>query len=455
MRTVLPTLSLSLVSLHAQTPARAEVDLTNPRQVIQGFGGALAFYTNWVTAHPNKQDIYKALFDPVDGLGISWLRLQNVYRYQAAPALDPDGIEFVKAANQLRSTPISIFMSSWTPPASLKSNGAEGCPNTKNCTLAKVDGAYNYAGFATYWADSINAYRNAGVDPGYISIQNEPDWIADYGSCQFNPSESATNGVQYAGYDKALDAVYRAFQVLPNPPKIAGPEVLGIGFNDVQRYMAALDPRQVDALAHHLYHGGSETNPDTFNPVFDTLDKSYSALPRFQTEFDRGSAFNTAWLIQNALTVEEATVYLYWSLVWPNTNDLIYIDFPWDKTKWTEPMGWKKNDSYYAVKHFSSYIQPGFQRYAMKADHPALRLSAFTSPDSTRLVAVFINTSKTETVAPTMIADGYTPYLAQIFRSNFAETGERFAAIGGLDDGGSFTLPPRSVATVVIDRIQP
>ena len=54
-----------------------------------------------------------------------------------------------------------------------------------------------------------------------------------------------------------------------------------------------------------------------------------------------------------------------------------------------------------------------------------------------------------------MIADGYTPYLAQIFRSNFAETGERFAAIGGLDDGGSFTLPPRSVATVVIDRIQP
>ena len=445
---------LGLVArLGAQTPAVAQVDTTNPRQVVQGFGGALAFYGNWLTAHPNKQDIYKALFDPVDGLGISWLRLQNNFRYQTDPAFDTDAAEFVKQANAARSgKPISILMSSWTPPASLKSNGAEGCPNTKNCTLAKVDGAYSYTGFANYWTDSIQAYRKLGVDPAYVSIQNEPDWIADYGSCQFNPTESVTNGVAYAGYDKALDAVYRGLQGLDKPPKLAGPETLGIGYNAVQRYMSALNPDQVDVLAHHLYHGGSETSPDTFDAVFDTLNKTYVGKPRFQTEFSRGSAFDTAWIIQNALTVEEATVYLYWGLAWPSATELVYLDFPWDKSKWTQDSGWKKNDSYYAMKHFSLYVQPGFQRYAMRVDHPALRVSAFLSPDLNRLVAVFVNTSTTETVAPALVADDYTTSTAQIFRSNFAGQDERFALVGGLDETGALSLPPQSVATVVIDR---
>src|SRR5689334_15871392 len=57
------------------TPATATIDVLDQKQVIQGFGGALAFYTGWLTAHPYKNEIYKALFDPADGLGIDILRL--------------------------------------------------------------------------------------------------------------------------------------------------------------------------------------------------------------------------------------------------------------------------------------------------------------------------------------------------------------------------------------------
>lgn len=432
-------------------PATATVDFSDARQTIDGFGGAIAFYNGWVTAHPNKQEIYKAIFDPTDGLGISILRLQNLFRYQPSAKFDSDGAEFAAQANSVRGTPMTILMSSWSPPAAIKSNQAEGCPGTKNCTLSSKDGSIDYAGFANYWADSINAYRAAGVNPDFVSIQNEPDWIADYGSCKFNPTESTENGILYAGYDRALDAVYRQFQTLDAPPKLVGPEVLGIGYNVVQRYMQPLDDSHLAAVAHHLYHGGDEKHPDTFNASLAALQKAYSGKKRFETEYGRGSAFETAWIIQNSLTVEEASAYLYWSLVWPDDQQLIYIDFPWDRTRWKTERGWSYNDQYFAMKHFSYFIHPGFRRFAMTADHPALRVSAFVGPDQNRFVAVLINTSATETVTASLAAGDFTALPYSVYRTTFS-SGERFVKIDAPTDGSAVTLGPQSVATVVIDR---
>lgn len=438
----------------AQTPATVTADFTNPRQTIQGFGGAIAFYNNWVTAHPYKGEIYQALFDPANGLGISILRLQNLYRYQQAPNFDTDGPEFVQVAANLRGTPIPVLMSSWTPPAALKSNGAEGCPNTKNCTLAaNSDGSFRYSDFAAYWADSIAAYRTLGVDPTWVSIQNEPDWIADYGSCKFTPSEAMSSGVTYAGYDRALDAVYHRLQSIDRPPVLVGPEVLGIGYNEVQNYMTRLNASEIGALAHHLYHGGDPAKPDTFNPVFDTLRTSYAGLPRFETEYGEGKAFQTAWIIQNALVDEEVSAYLYWSLVWPDRQQLIQIDFPWDRSKWTSDHGWSYNDQYFAVKHFSFYIQPGFRRLAMSADHPALRVSAFISPDGNRFVAVVINTSTTDAVYASLSVGDFNNFPSTIYRSDFSPgSTERFTNLGSLDGNNAVVLGPGTLATVVIDR---
>jgi glucuronoarabinoxylan endo-1,4-beta-xylanase len=436
----------------AQTSATAIVDFSDPRQTIRGFGGALAFYTGWVSAHPNKHEIYSALFDPVAGLGVNILRLQNVYRYQTAINFDPDASEFTAAARSLRGSPVTVLISSWSPPALLKSNGAEGCPGTKNCTLATKNGAFDYDGFASYWADSILNYRNIGVNPDYISIQNEPDWIADYTSCKFNPSESVSDGVLYAGYDRALDAVYQRLKGIDSPPKLLGPEVLGIGYGEVEKYMKPLAAEQLGGLAHHLYHGGSNAAPDTFNPIFSALRTEYPDQLRWQTEYDLGSAFQTAWIIQNSLTVEEVNAYLFWSLAWPGQQDLIYIDFPWDRSRWTTERGWKLNDSYFALKHFSYFIAPGFQRYPIRVDHPALRSSAFLSLDGNRLVAVILNTSTSETIMPALVADGFAASASSVYRSDFTGSAERFINVGALDDAGSFTLGPMSIATVVIGR---
>ena len=78
------------------TEAKVAVDPGVKHQEIGGFGGALAFYENWVTGSQEKEKIYDLLF--VD-LGLDILRLRNVYDY---PVDDPDpmrhGVEFYHAA---------------------------------------------------------------------------------------------------------------------------------------------------------------------------------------------------------------------------------------------------------------------------------------------------------------------------------------------------------------------
>ncbi|HEY3743599.1 MAG TPA: hypothetical protein VGL53_27325 [Bryobacteraceae bacterium] len=467
------------------TPAWISIDFGDPRQRIEGFGAAVAYYANWLTAHPYKQEIYNALFDPANGLGMSVLRVQNIFRYPATPNFDPDVPQIVNAAAAIQGSPIAIEMSSWTPPASLKSNQSENCANTLNCTLAaSASGGFNYSGFASYWTDSLAAYASVGVNPKWISLQNEPDWIASYASCRFDPTEDVVGGVHYAGYNKALDAVSQALGQIASPPVIIGPEVLGIGYNDVPNYMLQLNAAEIGAVAHHLYHGGSETAPDSFNPIFESMRTGYASSPRFMTEFgdgvsstaNAGTGFETAWLIHNSLAVEEVSLYAYWGAIWPDQYNLVYVDNPFiSQSQWTAPHGWKANDYYYALEHFSRFIRPGFVRFTAWTNQAGLRVSAYQNTGATgplsgggispvlasagpcrgcearrTVVIVALNTSTGTSIDTAIEFKGIAGSKSSVYRTNFGGTSERFASIGPLDAGNSVTIPPQGAVTVVL-----
>jgi hypothetical protein len=183
------TSSSAAVSLPVQTSiaitAHATVSFTSANQTIAGFGGAEAFDLPYLDQHPNRAQMYTALFDPTQGLGLTLLRVQNSY-YNFATAganFDTDTPLIVSGANTAHGSPLTILMSAWTPPASIKSNNS-----TIGGTLKTISGAYDYADFATFWYNSIVAYEALGVTPSYISIQNEPDFTATYVSCRFNPT---------------------------------------------------------------------------------------------------------------------------------------------------------------------------------------------------------------------------------------------------------------------------
>lgn len=454
------------------TRITVSVDASQTRQTITGFGAATAYYQNWIAGHPNKKALYDTFFK---GLNLSILRLQNVYRpNKGTTDFAANDADIVKGATASLGHPIRILMSSWSPPANLKSTGEE----KHGGTLAKEpNGAYEYDKFGGYWANSLVAYQKIGIVPTWVSIQNEPDWKADWETCLFRPHEETDDkGTAFAGYDKALGAVYQRFQSVPRAPALVGPETLGIGGSKVQDYLGAKDSpevKQLGGIAYHLYYGGDHQNPDTFIPALRGVRDAYPNKPILMTEFGRSDGFQTAWCIHNTLTEGNASAYVYWAGMWPGSDTLITLDNPeGPRTAWKFPNGFAPTDRYYGLKHFSAFVGPGYKRVQTTISDPALKVSAFLSPDKKRLVTVVLNTSPTATAALSLSTHGFAPTAAAgraltsaVYRSVLPPPdvtptggekvgvngpGERFRALGKLPQGG-VTMPPHSIVTIMME----
>ncbi len=283
----------------AATPVRAAtatIDVTKAYQTVEGLGGATAFYAGWITAHPYKLEIYTNAFA---GLNLSMLRLGDWYRYQTPLAgFDSAATEIVANANRVLGHPVPVYMSSWSPPAFLKSNGQVG----NGGTLIYTNGSFAYTNFAQYWYDSLNAYKSNGVTMTWISIQNEPDWVASYDSCIFHPTEDTVKGTNYASYAKALDAVYQRLTNLPSPPKLLAPEPVHIAFNDLKNYGATMNSNSFYGVANHLYGDGPDNWTDGFIGNLSSATNVFPTKPHFMTEYGVSDMVQQACLIYNVLT---------------------------------------------------------------------------------------------------------------------------------------------------------
>jgi len=443
----------------AEEPANVSVviDTTATHQTLVGFGAAVAYQPSLLS--DRTDDIYQVLF--VDS-GLDILRLGNWYQNQdsadttpSTPFTDSAQVQIVKNAAAARgSRPPKILMSAWSPPAYLKSNGVTRPPRGLDATatpgtLIRNGDGYAYSDYADWWVRSLQAYAAQGVAPDYISIQNEPDFYTrGWETCLWGPNEGAAmEGIATAGYGQALDAVYHAIQAstLTSRPSIVGPETTGFLDHVVQKYMDGLDPGQLGAIAHHLY-GTTEDNPnpDWFNGPMSAIGKAAAAagLPTFMTEYSpkAPTMFDTAWLINNALTLENVSAYVWWELIWspmPPTG-LVTIESADPSSPYTI------NDTYYALKHFARWTDPGWVRVDTTSSLSAVRASAFVSPDGSSLTLVLLNTSAQDhwiAVNP----GPFTSASLAVYRSSGAS--ERTASVA-LESDGSLLLPSRSIATM-------
>ena len=413
-------------------------------QTIEGLGGAVCFYNGWFTAHPNKQEIFDHAFS---GLQLSMLRLGNWWR--GTDGQDNATYEIVNAANQRLNYSVPILMSSWSPPAYLKSNGEVA----NGGTLIQVNGEYDYAGFADYWYNALQDYRAHGIIPTWIGIQNEPDWTADYDSCRFDPTEAT-----YASFALAQDAVYNRVQSLLSPPKLLGPECVGLYGNaaGLRNYMAEMNPDTFYGIAHHLYGGSTDGTPDGYNTAFTTIVNSSNTLfpgkPRFMTEFgDIKGLIPCANLIHNSLVVEQVSGYNHWCLMWPGDIGLVEIENPWGSGSWVNPKGYWLNPSYWSMKHFSYFIRPGYKRVQASSGDSDLLVSSYLSPDEKKLVSVFINRHTTDPVYATVNTGSFQYDQSSVYQTE----GENHWVSLGPVSGSQVILPPSSITTIVLNRNAP
>jgi glucuronoarabinoxylan endo-1,4-beta-xylanase len=418
-------------------------------QTLVGFGGAVAFYTNFLS--DRTDDIFTVLFSD---LGLDILRVANWYQNQTATGTsvstgfsDTATVAIIRKATMALGHPPLILMSSWSPPAYLKSNGI-----TKGSrgSLLRTGGVVQYEAFADWWVRSLDAYAANGVVPDYISVQNEPDFYnAGWETCQFDATEGATN----AGYGRALDAVATAIagSTLASKPQIIGPETVGISGTVVPRYLATMNSAAFSAVAHHLYSGGAtgaDPAPDSYATAMANAATAAAGKPIFMTEFSPAapSLFNTAWMIHQALTVESVSACIYWGLIWAppaaagtSPSGLVTIAGAAPSSSYTI------NDTYWAVKHFARWTDPGWTRVGASASDAAIKATAFVSPDGASMTVVLLN-SDADAHVVSVATGGFVGATATVYRTSGAA--ERAAALSF--DTATVALPARAVASVVI-----
>jgi len=409
-----------------------EIDTTIRYQMLEGFGASGAWYDEKLVDHPDKEELYDILFDQ---LGVDIYRDRNTYGYSSGHIHNTGEIV---AEAKLRNPNLKIMISSWSPPASLKSNN-----NTREGTLKKdPNGDYMYDEFGQWWADGLAYYAGQGVVADYISIQNEPLFTTDlWETCRFYPYETE----DWAGYNYAFEAVYSHLysQMESNMPKMLAPETSGIASAPWYIYNL-FDLNKVYGYAHHLYYGSSD-NPDGYIPDMNEFNYYYGDKPLFQTEFAKDGdvtyfeeAMNLALLMHNSLTIEEVSVYLYWELFWPGYKGLVNV----------QSLSYSIHPVYYAFKHFAYFTDPGWQRIGAStdADPNDLRISAYISPDNQQVSAIIINIQGIEEDVNLSIAN-FSMGGGEYYRSSQTEDCE---LIGTYDGNGPLTFPGNSITTLAV-----
>ena len=433
-----------------QPTVRVFADPSATHQALIGLGATLAYSEADVLRHPSGDALVSALFSD---LGLDLLRFRNRYGHSGDEDLASAAGLVALATDDLGRAP-TVILSSWSPPAALKANGTLECrgdPDT--CTLARAeDGGFDYAGFATYWRDSLDAYAAAGLTPDFIGVQNNPDFVPEAAApgeaCRFLPTEGTTTAlvsgvateVEYPGFAEALAAVVDALDGLAAPPRILAPETSGI--YGVAEYVGALDPTSVDALAHHLY--GTDPAAVDLDSLAALGDLGQRLdLPLLQTEM-LADGFGTAVLAHHALTTEGAAAYVQGVLaalgtsatVTPGTLVALGVE------------DFTLEDAYHALRHFAHDTDPGWLRVDAGSDAEDLLVSAWRSPDADALTLVIVNAAAAELDATVDLGD-LSPTSSTVTRTVFDGV-ERSAELGALPAEGTLRVPGRAIVTVAL-----
>jgi glucosylceramidase len=169
------------------------VDPNQSFQSMDGFGGALTDSSAAVLGSlaPEARDAaMRQLFDPRQGIGISFLRQPigssdftaspTHYTYDDMPAGQTDFAltHFSIAHDQKQVLPLlrqaerlnpdlTVLATPWSPPAWMKDSGSLIGSHLK-------DDPAVYAAYARYLVKFVQAYAAAGVPVDYLTVQNEP-----------------------------------------------------------------------------------------------------------------------------------------------------------------------------------------------------------------------------------------------------------------------------------------
>jgi O-glycosyl hydrolase len=280
------------------------VDTATTYQYVRGFGAA----TNvWGEPDVNLKEIEK-LYNPDTGLGYNMLRvclyhnLDDVVNNIEIPAVDrSDYFDQVKLVNRHSGY---VLASPWTPPAEMKDPA-----QLKGGSRLRPD---MYGAYARYLKEYAQRMYDEGAPIYALSIQNEPDYVANYDGCEWTAQEQLnffkqvgrfTEGVPGWGGGKATPYV----KILPGEPA-----------NNPQQYSNLMQDDQaasaIDIIGYHIYSniGYKYTL---------AIDKGKETWMTEHAYTNRGDRFaDPKWLsvwsvcneVHHVIAINESSAFIYW-----------------------------------------------------------------------------------------------------------------------------------------------
>lgn len=437
------------------------VRMDRVRQTMRGMGISNAFWTHVWDGHDHRDLIYHELFSQ---LRPSIVRLRNVHEHDEYSQYNIEtDVRFVDSAEYHLGYRPEILLTSWTPPARLKSNrGLMGGEQQGVATLRKDErGWFMYREYAEWWVDSLRRYAEHRLMPTYMSVQNEPDYNpSTHQACVLRPYESFEEAGYYRAAQEVHGAVSRAF------PDGAAPAFIGAESYGMEGYaleMPYAGGGVFSAFAGHLYNSSATGRPDDPYSFNDALRRTASIAASKQIGEVWMSEFaflalhrpkdplRLAIVVHATLTLSEATVYLHWDGLWPvgaenDEGTMIMVEAMEDRERWRNERGFEVRHSFWWLMHFTRAIRPGYRRVDMDFGVRDVLASGWTGPDG-HFAIILVNTAAkpahvTLRGLPEWVADQTTKVFYSTLTLGYTE------APGELR-GAFVSLHPESITSII------
>ena len=160
--------------------ATLRIDAGQKHQQITGFG-AFVCSPQFTYNHMTATEVNK-VWGKGSTVGLNIMRLY-------IPVGRNAWSQSLATAQYAKQKGLIVFASPWGQPAEWKTNGTINAKNSDG-TTGKLK-RENWADYAQYLEDYVQYLRTNGVELDAISIQNEPDWPAQYAGCLWDASEIA------------------------------------------------------------------------------------------------------------------------------------------------------------------------------------------------------------------------------------------------------------------------
>jgi len=379
---------------------------------------------------------------------------------------------FLRAAKRRGVPQFVAFVNS--PPGRMTRNGLTNCTTGNDTTNLKA--GYE-SQFACFLADVVQHFRD-NPDPAervlfdFVSPVNEPEW-------DWHPAKQEGNRAGNADLKRIITALGREFEARALPSRIIAPEAgslpdmveenrevsgrYGVPYGD---YVDALCgdadvARWLDKrIVYHSYWSDSTDRVLSDRRGLRAAIDAYPDWAVWQTEYcvmqggrdlSMETALHAARIIHMDLTVVNAAAWHWW-LAMSNVdyNDgLLYTDYrqPGD------PESIIESKLLWAFGNFSRFVRPGMVRVGLTPDSDdpgGLLGSAYADLRHGTVAVVYVNMSHDEKTVSLnvaddadMLVDAFVPYITS------DRPGDDLRQTAFIRPGSPFTIPPRSVITLV------